>query len=162
MDLTPMPLPPCDYQTMNTSVHVFPGYIQSLPQSIRERVIGATHRLAEVEWISCALENQIRTKSPPVAQEGLLSLQLYLLLTCADSLGHIQKSAGVGERFKAFFANLPQDAKANLMDNIFTLWTDLPALVRLGLWDLSTKSARNWSRQAILKEIQLLTSDKAI
>ena len=132
------------------------------PQDTQYYVINATHRLAEVDWITRKLEEQIRTKGAPVVQEGLLSLQLYLLLTCADTLGHIYTTDGVGKRFREFLDKLPQEAKQNLTDNIFTWKRDLAELVRLGLGDASTITAFYPSRQQILQAIQLLTPDKQL
>src|SRR5262245_45435534 len=101
----PMPLSQADYKTMNCSWQVFSERVFSLPEVVQYHVINSTHRLAEVEWLSSKLEDEVRTRGTPVVQEGLLSLQIYLLLTCADGLGHIHHSAsgGVGQRFRAFF-----------------------------------------------------------
>jgi hypothetical protein len=156
MPQIPMPLPETDYQVMNTSHNELFEITQHLPQDTRYYVINATHRLAEVDWITRKLEEQIRTKGAPVVQEGLLSLQLYLLLTCADALGHIYSTNGVGKRFREFFDKLPQEAKQKLTDNIFTWKTDFAELVRLGLGDASTNTAFYPSRQQILQAIQPL------
>lgn len=162
MPQTPMPLPETDYRVMNTSPNEFFEITEQLPQDTQYYVINATHRLAEVDWITRKLEEQIRTKGAPVVQEGLLSLQLYLLLTCADTLGHIYSTGGVGKRFREFFDKLPQEAEQNLIDNILTWKTDFAELVRLGLGDARTNTAFYPSRQQILQAIQPLTPDKRL
>jgi hypothetical protein len=120
MPQAPILLPEADYQIMNTSYNQFFEIAQNLPPEIQYFITNATHRLAEVDWITCKLEEQIRGRGAPVVQEGILSLQLYLLLTCADNLGHIYITDGVEKRFRKFFKELPQEAKQNLIDNIFT------------------------------------------
>jgi hypothetical protein len=162
MPQTPMPLPETDYRVMNTSRNEFFEIAQHLPPGTQYYVINATHRLAEVDWVTRKLEEQIRTKDAPVVQEGLLSLQLYLLLTCADSLGHIYSTGDVGKRFSEFFGKLPQEAKRDLVDSILTWKTDFAELVCLGLGDASTNTVVYPSRQQILQAIQPLTSDKRL
>lgn len=158
----PMPLPGADYQTMNCSANDFSRKLSSLPEETQYYVVNATHRLAEVDWITRRLEEDISTSGPPVVQEGLLSLQMYLLLTCADALGHIRVAGGVGARFRKFFSNLPPEAKRNLIDNIYTWRTDLAELVNLGLRDTSTNIPFYPSHQQIVQFIQLLNLDKRL
>jgi hypothetical protein len=162
MPQTPMPLPEADCQVMNTPRNEFFETTQHLPQRTQRYVINATHRLAEADWITCRLEEQIATGSAPIVQEGLLSLQLYLLLTCADTLGHVCSPEGPSKRFSAFFNKLPQEAKLNLTDNIFTWKTDFAEWVRLRPGDAITNPPSYPSRQEIQQAIQPLTPDKRL
>jgi len=165
MPRTPMPLPEEDYTAVNiSSYNEFFEITQHLPQPIRHYIVNATHRLAEVDWITRRLEKEIRTTmAPPIVQEGLLSLQLYLLLTCADTLGHVYGSAGgVGKRFRAFFEELPQDAKRNLIDSLIAWKTSRAELPRLGLWDATTNRVRCPSRQQVLRAVQPLVPEKRL
>jgi hypothetical protein len=162
MPRVPMPLPEADYQIMNCSASEFFQIVQGLAEETQYYVVNATHRLAEVEWITRRLEEDIINRGEPVVQEGLLSLQMYLLLTCADTLGHIHIAGGVGPRFRAFFGNLPQEAKQNLTDNIFTWRTHFAELVGLGLGDASTNTAFYPSRQQIVQSIQPLNPDERL
>ncbi len=108
MPQIPMPLSDSDYQIMNTSWNGLTTILETLPPETQYYVTNATHRLAEVEWITCKLEQEItKNRGVPTVQEGLLSLQMYLLLTCADTLGHLYHSGGVGQRFREFFRSLP-------------------------------------------------------
>jgi hypothetical protein len=153
-----MPLPITDYQTMNCDRHRVFETIRRLPQATQLHVNNATHRLAEVDWITCKLEDEIKRSGPPRPQEGLLSLQIYLLLTCADTLGHVYvASRQVRKRFREFFENLPQDAKQNLVDGILTWRTNFPSLVNLELANACTNQIILPSRQQILQSLQPLT-----
>lgn len=158
----PMPLPETDYQAMNTSHSEFFDIVQHLPAETQYYVVNTTHRLAEVDWITRKREEQVRTRGAPTVQEGILSLQMYLLLTCADTLGHIHSTGGVGQRFREFFKNLPQEAKQNLIDKILTWKTDFAELVRLGLGNTTTNTAFYPSRQQIIEALQPLTPDERL
>jgi hypothetical protein len=159
----PMPLPESDYRAMNTSDDEFFQLVLPLPELTQFYVTNATHRLAEVDWLTRTLEEQVRTSRAPVCQEGLLSLQLYLLLTCADTLGHHYScTGGVWERFKAFFHELPQEAKQNLTDHILAWKTDFAELVDLGLGNAETGTVVYPSSQRILQAVQPLTSEKRL
>lgn len=155
-----MPLPQTDYQTMNCSSNEFFDIVRGLPEKTRNYVANTTRRLAEVHWITRKLDEDVRRSRPPVAQEGLLSLQIYLLLTCADTLGHTYDSGRVGQRFRAFFRNLPQEAKENLTDNILTWKTNFAEMVGLGLVDAATNAAIYPSRQQIVQSIKSLNPDE--
>jgi hypothetical protein len=141
---------------MDCSYNEFFKTVQGLPGETQYYVVNATHRLAEVDWITRRLEEEVSSRGSPVVQEGLLSLQMYLVLTCADTLGHTHVAGGVGQRFRAFFNNLPQEAKQNLIDNIFTWRTNFVELVGLGLGDAATNKAFYPSRQQIIQSIQPL------
>ena len=162
MPQVPMPLPQTDYQTMDCSHNEFFETVQGLPGETQYYVVNATHRLAEVDWITRRLEEEVSNRGAPVVQEGLLSLQMYLLLTCADTLGHTHVAGGVGQRFRAFFSNLPQEARQNLIDNIFTWRTDFAELVGLGLGDAATNTAFYPSRQQIIQSIQPLSPSERL
>jgi len=162
MSQVPMPLPETDYQVMNTSYNELFEIVQHLPPETQYYVINTTHRLAEVDWITRKLEEQIRTRSAPTVQEGMLSLQMYLLLTCADTLGHVYITGGVGQRFREFFKNLPQEAKQNLTDNIFTWKTDFAELVRLGLGDANSNTVSYPPCQQVMHSLQSLSPDERL
>jgi hypothetical protein len=154
---TEMPLPAEDCQTMNCKPSQVFETIRRLPAATQPHVKAATHRLSEVHWITDRLEKEIKRRGRPIAQEGLLSLQVYLLLTCADTLGHVYiTSGGVGKRFKAFFDKLPQDAKQKLVDGILTWRTSLPDLISLGLVNAQNWWVKHPSRQEIVQAIQPL------
>lgn len=157
----PMPLPATDYHVMKTSHADFSGIIRCCSQDTQHYVINATHRLAEVHWLTRTLDEQVKAGKGPVANEGILSLQLYLLLTCADTLGHIH-ATGVGKRFKGFFDNLSRDAKRNLTDNVFAWKTSAAEMVSLGLEETSTDNLIYPTRRQILDAIQPLTTDKRL
>lgn len=162
MPKVPMPLPDNDYQIMNTPLRDFYTVLQSLPQETRNYVTNATHRLAEVAWIARTLEQAIVTGTRPLVQEGLLSLQMYLLLTCADALGHLYNSGGVGQRFREFFRMLPLDAQQNLIDGIYTWKTNFAALVNIGLGDLATSKVTLPSYQQIAQVLEPLAHDERL
>ena len=105
-----LPLTETDFQIINCTRDEFSNLILGLPEITKPYVVNATHRLAECEWVTSKLEDEVARRGPPVAQEGLLSLQIYLLLTCADTLGHVFGAHGVRQRFDNFFSNLPRGA----------------------------------------------------
>lgn len=151
-----MPLPETDYQVMNCSHNELFEIVQGLPEETRYYVGNATHRLAETDWITRKLDEEVRSsRGAVVAQEGLLSLQIYLLLTCADTLGHVHVAGSVRQRFRAFFRNLPQEERENLTDDILTWRTDLAELVSLGLTTFP-------SRQQIMQSLQPLTVNERL
>lgn len=152
--MTLMPLPDTDYAVMNCSWNELFNCWQSLPEQTQYYVANTTHRLAEVDWLARTLDEHVRRGHGPVAQEGILSLQVYLLLTCADTLGHLYASGGVGVRFKGFFRNLPQDARQNLLDNILTWRTDVTEMVNLGLGDAATQQLTYPGRQQVMQILQ--------
>jgi hypothetical protein len=162
MPEVPMPLPQTDYQTMGCSHNEFFETVQGLPRDTQYYVVNATHRLAEVDWITRRLEEEVSNHGGPVVQEGLLSLQMYLLLTCADTLGHTHVADGVAQRFRAFFSNLPHKARQNLTGNIFTWRTDFNELAGLGLGDAATNTAFYPSRQYIVQSIQPLSPSERL
>lgn len=157
-----MPLPETDYQTMDCSRNEFFESVQSLPPQTKDYVVNVTHRLAEVHWITRRLEEEVSNRRAPVAQEGLLSLQIYLLLTCADTLGHTHVAGAVGQRFRAFFSKLPEEARRNLIENIFTWRTDFSELVGLGLGDAGTRKAFYPSRRQIVESIEPLSPSERL
>ena len=154
-------LPETDYQVMETTRNEFEEIYRRLPSDdMRYFVCNVTHRLAEVDWIGCQLEDQVRCEKAPSFQEGLLSLQFYLLLTCADTLGHVYSTGGVGKRFRAFFDKLQQDAKEKLTGGIFAWKTDIAELDLLGLADVSAKKIIYPTREQIWRAIYPLTTDE--
>lgn len=157
-----IPLTQTDYQIMNCSHNQFFEILQGLSQETHYYVVNATHRLAEVDWITRKLEEDVRRGRTPVAQEGLLALQIYLLLTCADALGHAYATGGVRQRFRAFFKNLPQEAKENLINNILTWRTNFMGLVNIGLGDTTTNTATYPSRQRVVQFVQSLSPDERL
>src|SRR4051794_10145491 len=105
-----MPLPESDYVSIGVSGWGLFDWIQAAPADVASMVCAATHRLAEVGWLSETLDAQVRRGDGPVVAEGLLSLQIYGLLSCADSLGRIYLQ-DAGRRFREFFRSLPLDEK---------------------------------------------------
>ncbi|HRF50605.1 MAG TPA: hypothetical protein PLC98_23455 [Anaerolineales bacterium] len=102
----PMPLSQADYSLMGfSSSQAFDSAFNQLAPSRQHYLSNVTHRMAEVEWLTDTLDNEVIANRAPLAQEGILSLQVYLLLTCADALGHtlVVSRGGVGARFQAFF-----------------------------------------------------------
>lgn len=160
MPQIPMPLSDSDYQVMGTSWKNFTAILETLSPETQYYITNTTHRLAEVEWVTRKLEQEItRNRSAPVVQEGLLSLQMYLLLTCADTLGHLYNSGGVGQRFREFFRNLPLDAKNNLIENIYTWRTNFLELVNIGLGDSKTNTTFYPSYQQVEQVLQTLKNE---
>lgn len=132
---TPMPLNSDDYQVMNCNHNQLFEKWNALPEEDQQYyVANTTNRLAVVNWLVKTLEEQAAAQTAPVVQEGALSLQMYLLTTCADALGHIVSSAnGVGQRFRDFFDFLSLAAKDNLIDNFLVWKADLAELQAEGL-----------------------------
>lgn len=156
-----MPLPLNDYNVINCPRREFFTIWSDLPERTKYYVANSTHRLAEVTWITEALDKDIITSNTtPVIQEGLLSLQMYLLSTCADALGHVVGTGnGVGQRFRSFFAYLPQDAKDNLVRNFLVWKTNFNELEAMGQADATTNTAYYPSppRQQILDMLDTKT-----
>ena len=71
-----MPLSNTDYQLMNTSRNEFYEIVEVLPEINQYFVINVTHRLAEVDWITEKLEEEVQRNQGITSQEGLLSLQM--------------------------------------------------------------------------------------
>jgi len=155
-------LPETDYQTMKCSRTQFFQVAQGLPAELHYYVANTTHRLAEVDWITSRLEEEVRAGNEPVAQEGLLSLQIYLLLTCADALGHTYCAGGARARFRAFFRELPQDARDKLTESLLTWKTDRAELVSLGLGNATTDSLVYPPRERVLRSVRLLSPDERL
>lgn len=158
MPQTLMPLSDADYQVINSSFWDIQKYIESLPEIHQYHVVNVTHRLGDVEWITETLEQQVKNRNGPILTEGLLSLQVYLLLTCADTLGHLITSGGVWDRFNSFFVNMPQDAKDNLINNILTWKTDFATLVTHKLADPNKNTVFYPTYQQIVQVTQGLSS----
>jgi hypothetical protein len=152
------PLPDTDYAVMNCPRNEIDDCCRSLPQATQHYIANVTHRLFEVDWLTRMLEDQVSRHHGPALQEGLLSLQVYLLLTCADTLGHLHFTgrSGVGDRFRAFFNNLSREARQNLLLNIYVWRTDSTELTNLGLGDAGTVLL---SRRQVLQFIQPLADD---
>lgn len=158
-----MPLSESDYQTMNCPYREFLDVVGRLPEKTQSCVVNATHRLAEVEWLTRKQEEDVRLGNSSIVHEGLLSLQIYLLLSCADNLGHVlTKSTKVGDRFKAFFRHLPDAEKQELTSRILAWKTDFAELVRTGLGDPNTNTAVYPTRQQILDAMQPLTLEERL
>jgi hypothetical protein len=136
---------------MNCSCQEFFQIVQDLPDNLQYYVTNTTHRLAEADWIARKLEEDVRAAKPPVGQEGLLSLQIYLLLTCADALGHAYCAGGVRARFWGFFRNLPPDARENLTDSLLTWKTGPAELATLGLANAAGQTAVYPSREQVAR-----------
>jgi hypothetical protein len=162
---TPMPLNTDDYQDMNcTHSQLFEKW-SALAEKDRYYVANTTDRLAIVAWLTHTLEAQVVAGTAPVAQEGLLSLQIYLLTTCADALGHLVSSANrVGQRFRDFFRFLPTNATDNLIDNFFVWKADEAELTSVGL---SAKIAHGTqitypTRHQIMKALEKKSRDERL
>jgi hypothetical protein len=116
-------LPPEDYTVMGYAGHDgFNDDVYSIVGPPQRFIVNATRRLADVDWLSGTLDEQVRRDCGPSGPEGLLSLQMYLLLTCADTLGHISHPKyGTRGRFRGFFLGLPASAWQSLAD-AFLVW----------------------------------------
>ena len=156
----PMPLPESDYYLMNCPRDEFLNLLPTLQEKTRYYVANTTYRLAETEWIARKLEEEVKRGAAPVAHEGLLSLQIYLLLTCADTLGHLYATGGVGDRFKSFFKNLPEEIQQNLLDDIIAWQADRAELTRLGLIEQHTGAVILPYRSQLVQFLQSLSLEQ--
>jgi hypothetical protein len=152
------PLPDSDYQIMGCTEEQFEERVYALPEDQRRFVLNANHRLATVYWLTSRLDQEVRTAVHAGPTESLLSLQVYLLLTCADTLGHIgAPGAGPGARFRGFFDELPERAKQRLTA-AFAVWrTDYAEMQQVGL-----ASGSEWntpSAQQVIQRYELLSAD---
>jgi hypothetical protein len=154
-----MPLAEPDFATLGCSRARFDQVLQALPETTRHYATNATHRLAEVEWITQNLEREVKTTGGPVTHEGLLSLQVYLLLTCADTLGRLYIEDGVRKRFNAFFTNLPDDAKRYLAQAVVVWEATLEDLGARGLRDEAANTLTYPSLADIQQAIQPLSAE---
>jgi len=152
-----MPLSQSDYGILGYSHTAFYEKIQSLSEETRHYIVNATQRLTEAEWVSRKIDKDILSGTVPIAHEGLLSLLLYLLITCADVLGHTYSKKGVGQRFRLFFLNLPQLAKDELMAGILCWKTKFADLVELGLADTDSRVAVYPSKDILIQEVNNLS-----
>jgi len=118
MPQIPMPLSDEALKILRCNHDDYYRLIHTMQDPAKQYVENATHRLAEIEWIVDKLQEEVNKHQPPVVQEGILSLQIYLLLTCADTLGHIFIQGGVGRRIEEFFSRLPNEAKALLIGSL--------------------------------------------
>jgi len=154
-----MPLAETDYATLGRPRAQFDQILEALPDNTRYYAANATHRLAEVEWITQNLEREVKATGGPVTHEGLLSLQVYLLLTCADTLGHLYVEDGVKKRFKAFFTNLPDDGKRHLAHAVVVWQATLEDLDAWGLRDAATNTVKYPSLTDIQQAIRPLSAE---
>lgn len=164
MPLGLAPLSNKDYQVMGYhDRNVFSDHVYNLDEANQRFVINATHRLADTVWLARTLDDQVQRMRGPAITEGLLSLQFYLLLTCADTMGHIcSRSQRVGTRFRAFFQTLSQEAQHQLAE-VFLVWrTNWDELVLLGLADPQTRNATCPSRSQIEQHVRCLSDGERI
>ena len=135
MPLTLAPLERQDYGVMGYPDHeAFFTEVNALGAEDQKYVVNATVRLADVDWLARTLDEQVRDLRGPPLAEGLLSLQRYLLLTCADALGHLSAAGGhTKRRFETFFLRLPIDTQQRLVDSFLVWRTNRDELTRLGL-----------------------------
>lgn len=94
--------------------------VNGLPKPDRYYVVNTFERLYDVAWIASELDEDVGKQVGVVGAESILSLQMYLLLTCADVLGHIHlpKANGVRNRFYAFFENLSSATQQMLIEGL--------------------------------------------
>jgi len=154
-----MPLAETDYATLGCSRAGFDQALEALPETTRYYATNATNRLAEVEWITQNLEREVKATGGPVTHEGLLSLQLYLLLTCADTLGHLYIEGRVRKRFNAFFTKLPDDGKRYLAEAVVVWKATLEDLAARGLRDEAANTLTYPSLADIQQAIQPLSAE---
>lgn len=111
-----------------------PKLISTISSEEQEHIKNAVQRLNDVRWLSSALDADVVKKGGQLIQEGLLSNQFYLLLTCADTLGYIYiKEYHVRERFESFFSNLSSQVQQRLIDTFLTWKTNDSEMRQLGL-----------------------------
>lgn len=96
-------------------------------------IINTSQRIFDSKWISRNVAHEIQQGLRIGFHEGLLSISLYLLLTCADTLGHIYATGGVRQRFNSFFNNLTVPVQKNLMSSIEVWKTTSQQMINLGL-----------------------------
>jgi len=118
-----------DYNSLDTTVNRF---------SPKDRwwIEDTTHILALVGWLQRVLDAErmdsqrvywehsvrINQKLPEEVVDHALWIQFYLLLTCADTLGHLEPCRNaVGERFAAFWRAVREIAAQDLQ-NAFLAW----------------------------------------
>jgi hypothetical protein len=129
------PLPHEEYALMGYVGHdAFFHDVNRIEDPTQRFIINATHRLADALWLAEKLDEDVSQGRGPAVAEGLLSLQLYLLLTCGDTLGHIKRRRGTPkDRFVGFFLHLPSSAQEALVE-AFQVWrVELQDLVKMGL-----------------------------
>ncbi len=133
--------------------------INTMQDPDKQYVENATHRLAEIEWIIDKLQEEVNKHRPPIVQEGILSLQIYLLMTCADTLGHIFTQGGVRQRIREFFSHLSNDAKSLLIENLRVWKTDFNELLSVGIGNPQTNAMRFPTENEILTAVRNKTDD---
>jgi hypothetical protein len=141
----------------------FSADVMRLNETHRRFVINVTVRLADIDWLSQTLDEHVRQGGGPPVKVGLLSLQIYLLLTCADILGHITVGGRkAGKRFKAFFQDLPPHAQQHLVKGYLVWKTDWGELLSLGLADPSTGLVTSPQPSAIERSVRALSHKKRL
>lgn len=134
MPQTPMPLSDRSLNILNCDTIKYFKAIERMDCPNKQYVANATNTLAQIEWIMDKLQEEVKRGNLPVVREGILWLQIYLLMSCADALGHVLIPAGgVEKRSKEFFLSLPEKAKTNLITNLLVWETNSEELFRKGI-----------------------------
>jgi hypothetical protein len=162
MPQIPMPLSDEALKILRCNHNDYYRLIHAMQDPGKQYVMNSTHRLAEIEWIIEKLQEEVNKHQPPVIQEGILSLQIYLLLTCADTLGHIYIQGGVAQRIDEFFSHLPNEAKFLLKENLLIWKTDFNELVRIGIGTPQTNTMRYPTKDEILSAVQNETDENRL
>ena len=164
MPLVMDPLERQDCQVMDYRDYAsFYTDVMRLKEPHQQFVINVTVRLADIDWLSRTLDHRVRQGGGQRVKEGLLSLQIYLLLTCADTLGHITvDSPRAVKRFKAFFQGLPPDAQQHLVEAYLVWKTDWEELLSLDLADPSTGTVTSPHPSTIERSVRALSHEKRL
>jgi hypothetical protein len=125
-----------DYEILGLDYHSFITTVSRFSGRDRWWIEDTTHILALVGWLQRVLdaerldsqrvrwEHSIRIdqKLPEEVFDHALWVQFYLLLTCADTLGHLEPRTNVvRERFMAFWRDALEIVKQDLQ-NSFLAW----------------------------------------
>lgn len=125
-------LPATDYAAMGYSRSEFEHLVETIEPDQQRYITHTIYRLAEVYWLTSTVEENVLKRGIPPTHEGLLSLQMYLLLTCADKLGWVyDPQAETQARFEAFFHKLPVEVQYQLVERLWVWKTNRDTLVSL-------------------------------
>jgi hypothetical protein len=100
----------------------FIGLLKKVEGSRQQYIENVGARLMDLDWLKRKIDAETKRDASPFFSEGLFSLQIYLLVTCADTLGHISCREGrPTERVQSFFSELPESSK-HCLTNTFRVW----------------------------------------
>jgi hypothetical protein len=129
-----------DYQVIGLDYYSLVKLVEQLPDRNKWWIENVTHILAFVGWLQCVLDAErtdsqkvpwqrnirVRDKLPNKAFDQALWTQFYLLLTCADALGHLDVCGArkeVEKRFDAFWIAAGETVRTQLQDSLLAYCT---------------------------------------